>query len=186
MRMIQRRGQLRFALEPAARLGVGDLRGEELDRDGPLELGIEGDNHDAHPAFADHVLQSIGSEEQAGLDTAADACPAVGRHRRPRQRVNLASRRAAGGCKSRYSTENAELSRRTHYNFWRQPTSCDHSSFLLPSEPPRSSELGLSPRLRHKIASLSWTGPSRRSSIAIAGPGRTSMSLRVTAGFFTI
>ena len=56
MRMVQRRGQLRFALEPAARLGVRDMRGEELDRDGPLKLGIEGDDHDAHPTLADHVL----------------------------------------------------------------------------------------------------------------------------------
>jgi hypothetical protein len=111
MRMVQRRGQLRFPLEPAARLGVSDLGGEELDRDGPLKFGIDSDDHDAHPTLADDVLQPVRAEEHPGLDAATDACPAVGRHCRPRRPVNRANERASGGCKTRYSTENAELSR---------------------------------------------------------------------------
>ena len=57
----------------AARLGVRDMRGKELDRDGPMKLGIEGDDHDAHPTLADHVLQPVRAEEHAGLDAAAEA-----------------------------------------------------------------------------------------------------------------
>ena len=50
MRMIERRGHLRFALEAAAGRGIGPFVGEELYRDRPIELRISRLIHLAHAA----------------------------------------------------------------------------------------------------------------------------------------
>jgi hypothetical protein len=59
VRMIERGRRLRFALEAPARGRVGDVAGEELDRNGPLELGVQRPIHDAHAAGAEARLHDV-------------------------------------------------------------------------------------------------------------------------------
>ena len=51
--MIERRCQLRFALEASPGRQVGQFGGQKLDRDGAIELGIRRAVYLAHPARAD-------------------------------------------------------------------------------------------------------------------------------------
>jgi len=50
VRMIERGGELRFTLKPAARGFVGDLVREDFDRDGSVEPGVSGAVDGAHSA----------------------------------------------------------------------------------------------------------------------------------------
>ena len=61
MRMVERGGRLRLALEAAARIGVGDLAGEELDCDRPVQLRVERAIDLTHAAFAEQRLDAVGS-----------------------------------------------------------------------------------------------------------------------------
>jgi hypothetical protein len=63
--MVQRRRQLRFALETVARIGIRELVGQELDRDRPLQLGVDGAEHHANPALADNRVQLVRAEKCA-------------------------------------------------------------------------------------------------------------------------
>src|SRR5437899_919892 len=51
VRMVQRRGHLRLALEAASRRHIGEIAGEKLDRHGTIELGIETSIDRAHAAL---------------------------------------------------------------------------------------------------------------------------------------
>src|SRR5262245_18075847 len=53
VRMVERRGQLRLALESAASACVGQIVGQEFDGDRPIELRVERAIKLAHPSSAD-------------------------------------------------------------------------------------------------------------------------------------
>ena len=59
VRMIEPGRRLRFALEAPARGRVCDVAGEELDRNGPPELGVQRPIHDAHAAGAEARLHDV-------------------------------------------------------------------------------------------------------------------------------
>jgi hypothetical protein len=65
--MIERRGGLRLALEAAALDGIGEIIGQEFDRDRPIEFGIEPAIDRPHPARTerrpDHVHADLYSRE---------------------------------------------------------------------------------------------------------------------------
>ncbi len=64
--MVERGGHLRLALEAAARRGVGQLRGQELDRHRPVEFGIDGTKHFPHAAGAQKSFDLVSSYLDAG------------------------------------------------------------------------------------------------------------------------
>src|SRR6185436_2648282 len=66
VRMIQRRGHLRLALKPTARGRVRQLVGQNLDRHGPVQLGVERPVNDSHTALAELRLNSIRANLGAG------------------------------------------------------------------------------------------------------------------------
>jgi len=59
VRMIQRRCRPRFALETAPRGGSGHFIREDLQRDEPIQVGIERAVHDAHSTRADGGLDHV-------------------------------------------------------------------------------------------------------------------------------
>ena len=72
--MIERGEDFRFALEAREPLGIGgDGRGQHLDRDGPLQVGVGGPVHLAHPAHADLGGDFIEAETGAGGKRQCDA-----------------------------------------------------------------------------------------------------------------
>ena len=66
VRMVQRRGHLRLALEPPARRRVRQFVGQNLDRHGPVELGVERPVDGAHAALAELRLNAIGADLRPG------------------------------------------------------------------------------------------------------------------------
>ena len=70
VRVIERRGQLGFALEPAAPGRVRQIIGEELHGDRPVELRIDRAVDDAHPAFAENVFDAIDGHHRARHEAA--------------------------------------------------------------------------------------------------------------------
>jgi hypothetical protein len=61
--VVDRRGQLRLPQEPVAeRRVLGEVRGEELERDPPLEAQVLGQVDDAHPAEAEQRLDPLAVE----------------------------------------------------------------------------------------------------------------------------
>jgi hypothetical protein len=70
MRMIQRCGQLRLALEPRELFGIGckEIR-QHLDRHVPIELRVAGAIHLAHAAGTEDGLDLIWTEAIAGCET---------------------------------------------------------------------------------------------------------------------
>ena len=68
VRVIERRGGLGFALEAAARGRVGELVGKKLDRDRPIEFGIERPIDHTHAAGAERRLHLVHAEPKAGQD----------------------------------------------------------------------------------------------------------------------
>ncbi len=68
VRVIERRGRLCFALEPAAPRGVGNVLGEKFDSDRTLQLRVEGAIDNAHAAFAERRDDFILPDPRAGAD----------------------------------------------------------------------------------------------------------------------
>src|SRR5207247_306041 len=69
MRMIQRRQQLRLALEPRDAFGIlSEQRGETLDGDTATEAGVACPIDFAHAACADSGLNFVGTDPRAGFD----------------------------------------------------------------------------------------------------------------------
>ena len=68
VRMIERRDRLRFALEAAARGRIGEIVGEKLDGNGPVEFGIERAVDHAHAAGAEWRLHDVHAETKACQD----------------------------------------------------------------------------------------------------------------------
>src|ERR1700693_5970293 len=66
VRMVERGDHLRLALEKPARIGVGYVVGENLDRHGPAELSVERPVDGAHAAPAELNLNAIGTQLRAG------------------------------------------------------------------------------------------------------------------------
>src|SRR5689334_9287666 len=62
MRMIQRRCHPRFALEATARTRVRLPLGENLNRNSPIQLGIDGAIDHAHAALSNYCLQVVGTK----------------------------------------------------------------------------------------------------------------------------
>jgi hypothetical protein len=62
VRVIQRRGHLRFALEAPQRRGVGPTRGEKLDRDLPIQSRVERAVDHAHAALAEEGFDLVRSD----------------------------------------------------------------------------------------------------------------------------
>jgi hypothetical protein len=63
--MIQRRGHLRLALKSPASRSIRERIGEELDRHGTIQFGVERAKHNAHAAVTECRLQPV----------RADRCP---------------------------------------------------------------------------------------------------------------
>ena len=64
--MVQRRCGLRLPLEPVPRGRVREFVGKKLDRDGPVQLGIQRAVNHAHAAFAQLSLDLIAPDQPAG------------------------------------------------------------------------------------------------------------------------
>ena len=65
VRMVQRRCELRFALEAAARRRVGDVSGQKLDRDRAIQLRVGRAIDGAHAAFAEQLLEPIHADRRS-------------------------------------------------------------------------------------------------------------------------
>ena len=70
--MIERRGELRFALEAPPRRRVGDVGGQKLDRDRAIQLRIDRAVDGAHAAFAEQLLESIDADHRSRRESAHD------------------------------------------------------------------------------------------------------------------
>ena len=67
IRMIERRGGSRLGVKPAQSVGVGgDLRRQQLQCDGTIELGIVGAINLAHAAGADPRNDAIAAHGETG------------------------------------------------------------------------------------------------------------------------
>ena len=64
--VIEGRRRLRFTLKAAPGRRIGEVVREELDRHGPVQIGIVRPIHHAHPADADTRLELIDAEALAG------------------------------------------------------------------------------------------------------------------------
>ena len=66
VRMVDRRGHARLALEALAELGVaGAVGGDDLQRDGAAQVELHGAVDDAHPAAGDDALDAAAAEDLA-------------------------------------------------------------------------------------------------------------------------
>ena len=65
MRMIQRGCQLSLALKTFACHCIADFGGQELHRDGPVQVRIECTIHDTHTAFAEQCVNPVLSSSRA-------------------------------------------------------------------------------------------------------------------------
>jgi len=63
--MIERRCELRLALEALARRPVGDIGRQKLDRDSAIQLRINRAVNRAHAAFAEQLLESIHADRRS-------------------------------------------------------------------------------------------------------------------------
>ena len=70
VRMIQRGRRLRFPLEAAPFGGRRELGGQKLDRDRAIQPGVVSQVDDAHAAFAEHRLNPVCSQRDAGVEPA--------------------------------------------------------------------------------------------------------------------
>jgi hypothetical protein len=108
VRVVDRRGHPRLALEPLAEAGVARaVRGDQLDRDRPPQRQLRRAVHDAHAAAAgdrlDATAGDLGAWEQVGhrVDCDAAACALPGRFwpwRRPRSDRSPSAACASARC----------------------------------------------------------------------------------------
>ena len=79
VRMVQRREELGFALEPSKSLFVlCELVRQDFDRDFAIELRVTCAVHLAHPTFADRRANFIGSQPSSGVEGHGKTLPAAG------------------------------------------------------------------------------------------------------------
>jgi hypothetical protein len=68
VRVVQRGGHARLLLEPAPRVRVEQLLGEEFDRDGAVEIRIGAAADDTHAAPGDQPVDTVEPEQRAHAD----------------------------------------------------------------------------------------------------------------------
>ena len=72
--VVERRGDLRLALEALAELGVlGQLGGDQLERDRAVQREVDGAVDDAHAAAAGHRLDPVAADHRTDLELRHDA-----------------------------------------------------------------------------------------------------------------
>src|SRR5678815_4939195 len=69
--MVQRRSQLRFALEALPGLLIDNIRREEFNRDGSIEIRIEGTIDDSHAALPQPCINAVFAQHGPDLDRSA-------------------------------------------------------------------------------------------------------------------